>query len=190
MKNSERLLAAAAMAVVGVAGGWTYGVRPLVERWNTARERVATLQTGLDAARTLVGRKQQVESDRAAVLTALTPPEALDDEGRGAAIPGFLEHLRRLTSDAGFQPGSLRYVRSDAFESYAELRFELRARAPLRQLQTFLVKMAASEWYLRVHALALQPRDDGTVEADVSLVGLATQDALEVEDKPGTRRPR
>jgi hypothetical protein len=102
--------------------------------------------------------------------------KALEDPAGGSPIPSFLDHVQSLSDAAGFKPMSLRYVRQDKYEAYSELRFELKARAPLSQLQDFLVKMTASVYYLRVHAITLNPRDDGTVEAEFSLVGLATKE--------------
>ena len=181
--KNEKVLALVAGAVVIVAIGWTYLLRPTVERWNEARERVSRLQDQLDQAETLVARRNALEAEKSAIERALTPP----DNGSGAASVAFYERLRILTEASGFKPVSLRHLRTDAFDAYAELRFELKVRAPLRQLEDFLVRMAASEWYLRAHAISLAPRDDGQVEADLSLVGLATQDALDPEDRPGSK---
>jgi len=158
--------------VIGLALGWTYFVKPTIDRWREANDHTASLEDQLEKAESLVNRRTSIEAERAAIERRLEPD---DPTGAGSAIPAFLEHVQSLSEAAGFHPATLRYVRSDKYDAYAELRFELKARAPLKQLQDFLVRMAASTWYLRVQALSLNPREDGTIEAEFSLVGLVTK---------------
>jgi Tfp pilus assembly protein PilO len=170
VKKSEQVLALASSGIIAVAIGWAYALKPTIDRWREASDKVATLEDTLTKEVALVARRSAIEADRAAI------EKALEDPAGGSPIPSFLDHVQSLSDAAGFKPMSLRYVRQDKYEAYSELRFELKARAPLSQLQDFLVKMTASVYYLRVHAITLNPRDDGTVEAEFSLVGLATKE--------------
>lgn len=191
MNRRETVMAGATGFVVVSALAWTLVARPTIERYRDARDRVEQLHVDLEKANALVKRKSELLGERAAIDRALSQDDALNGVAiqKGAALDAFLEHIRSLTKAAGFEAKELKYVRAEVLDSYAELRFELRARAPLKQIQDFLVRMASSDWYLRAQALQVQPREDGTIEVDFSLVGLASQDALEDADFPGGRRP-
>jgi hypothetical protein len=193
MKQSEKTLAVATATVLVLALGWLYVVQPLVKRWTDARDRVETLERSLEKSKALVDRRDAVEAERAAIDRALAPASPTDELERAflgsSVIPTFLEHIRSLSTAAGFPQGQTRIVaKPSVYEAYAELKFELKVRAPLKQIQDFLVRMAASEWYLRVQSLSVHPREDGTIEADITLLGLSTQDALEPEDRPDGKK--
>lgn len=195
MKQSEKVLAGITVAIVSSVGLWSYVAQPTIDRWRAASEREETLKDKLGRWQALVNRGDELRVERKAIDDALRPP--LDELGAsnvgagasGDAIAGFLSHLTSLTAAAGINPSTLRYVRSDPFDAFAELRFELKARAPLKQVHDFLVRMAASDWFLRVQSLSIVPRESGDVEADMSLVALASADALgEQEHADRSRR--
>ncbi len=189
MNQREMVMAAATGAIVVTALGWTFVVRPTIERWTTARDRVETLREQAAKAASLVARKGELESEQARIRHVLGADAATSDLNfRNSAHDAFLEHLDELTKAAGFSAADLKYVRTEALESYAELRFELRARAPLKQIVDFLVRMTAGESYLRVQAITIQPKDGGQVEADLSLVGLVSQDVLDESELPPSAR--
>lgn len=195
MKQSEKVLAGLTAGIIASVGLWSWVVQPTIERWRAATEREESLQEKLGRWHTLVQRSPEIRGERQAVDIALTPPadETADPtNGGGDAIAGFLSHLASLTDAAGFKPSTLRYVRAEGFEPYAELRFELKAKAPLARIHDFLVKMTASDWYLRAQSLSITPQSNGEVEADMSLVALAKADSVETVEvkKPGARNQR
>jgi hypothetical protein len=185
LKQSEKVLAAVTGVVVSTVVVWSFVVQPTIRSWRDVAEKDDTVRDKLARWKELLGRESRLRADRDAIEVALTPP---DDGGAGSSAPGaaeagFLEHLRGLTDAAGLKPKDLSYVQTHAFDAYAELRFALKARAPLKPIQDFLVRMAASPWYLRVESLTISPRDGGEVEADMSLIALANKDALEPEER-------
>ena len=96
----------------------------------------------------------------------------------------ILKHLEEVGTEARFSPSSLRYLRADLLDegsAYAELRFELRAQATAKQLQSFLVRLAASPRHVRVVALSLVPKkkNDEQLDVNLTLVALASRVALD-----------
>lgn len=183
MNSREMAMAGATGAIVACAFGWTFVIRPTMDRWTSARDHRDALLDQASKAKELVERKNQIESDRRVIS------ERLGVEGdslfptRGVAIADFVDHLNNLSKAAGFTPRDLKFVRAEQLDAYAEFRFDLRARAPLRQLVDFLVRMRASERYLRVQAMQIQPKEGGEVEADLSLVALVSQDVLDDSER-------
>lgn len=188
MNSREMAIAAATGVVVTAVLGWTFVVRPTMDRWTAARDKRDALHDQVDKAKALVKRKDELTAERQRIDRVLGADAVPVVPGFGAqggtAVFAFLEHLHHLTKSAGFAPRDLKFVRAEALDAYAELRFELRARAPLKQIVDFLVRMTASESYLRVHAMQLAPKEGGEVEADLSLVGLVSQDALDESELP------
>jgi len=192
VNQREMVMAAATGAIVVTALGWTFVVRPTIDRWTTARDRVETLREQASKAKTLLGRKAELETERARISHVLGADAVLTaadfSNPRNSAHEAFLDHLDELTKASGFSAADLKYVRTEAYDAYAELRFELRARAPLGKITDFLVRMTAGEAYLRVQAITIQPKDGGQVEADLSLVGLVSQDVLDESELPPSAR--
>ncbi|MEZ0228138.1 MAG: hypothetical protein ACAI25_05900 [Planctomycetota bacterium] len=188
MNSREMLMAGATGAVVVCALGWTFVVRPTMERWSLAKGKRDTLLEQVDKAKALLKREGELKAERQRIDRVLGADAVPVSVGltpqSGTAVFAFLERLHDLTKSAGFAPRELKFVRAEALDAYAELRFELKARAPIQKVVDFLVRMTASESYLRVHAIQMQPKEGGEVEADLSLVGLVSQDALDESERP------
>jgi len=197
VNTREMVMAGATGIIVASALGWTFVIRPTIDSWREANDRIATLQEQKEKAIALIKRKGDLQAERNKIDSALSTS---DDYALVPRAPGetwdanavFLEHLRDLLGSANLPPPDLRSVRADPYDAYAELHYELRTRAHLRELKDFLVKMTASEAYIRVQAFQIQPQLDGRIEVSMSLVGLANQDALEEDQIPKTpgRRPK
>jgi hypothetical protein len=189
VNTREIAIASVTGAVVVSALGWTLVIRPTIEGWRESHERAATAQDQLDKANSLIKRKGELRAERDTIERAIQPTEPPAGQAPlelWDADAAFLEHLRDLTSAAGIPNDAiqdLRSVRAEPYDAYAEIHYELRAHATLKQIEEFLVRMTASEWYLRVSGIQIQPRTDSTVEVDMSLVGLASQDVLEDSEK-------
>ncbi len=187
MNSREIAMASVTGAIVVSALGWTMVVRPTIEGWREAHERADTAQDQLDKAHALLKRKGELRAERDAIEHSIQPTDAPPGrEEAWDADAAFLEHLRDLVAAAGISKESiqdLRSVRAEPYDAYAEIHYELRVHASLKEIEQFLVRMTASEWYLRVQGIQIQPRTDNTVECDMSLVGLASQDVLEDSER-------
>ena len=175
MNVRERALAIATTAVVVVGAGWTYALSPALDRWREADTRVEKLAADKAACEELLERAPALREERRAIELAIAP-----QGGPSEAIPGFLDRVRALGEAAGIRPSTLRYLRADKVENaFAELRFELRTQAPLKQVQDFLVRLAGAGQPVRIASLTIAPQPDGTVDADLALVALAPLEAAE-----------
>src|SRR5262249_33567795 len=148
----------------------------------------------IERANALINKKSDLQSQRNRIDHVLSNGELFMTPTIAIAI--FDEHLRDLLASAGLALTEIRTVRTDPYDAYAELHFELRAKARISQIKDFMVRMTASDWYLRVQAIQITPQHDNqTVEVTMSLAGLATQDALEEDqrkeaEKAAKGRPR
>jgi Tfp pilus assembly protein PilO len=176
------VMAGATSILVAGALGWTFVLRPTIESYREARDKVTQLQDQIERAKALIKRKPELQSERNRIEHSLAGDELVLSPT--IAVTMFDEHLRVLLEQAGLALSEIRTVRTDPYDAYAELHIELRAKAPLRQIKDFMVRMTASEWYLRVQAIQITPQHDNqTVEVTMSLLGLATQDALEEDQR-------
>jgi hypothetical protein len=191
VKQSGIVLSIVTAAVVGSFGLWSWVVQPTIAEWREATEHEDTLKDKLQRYQALVNKAPELRAERAKIAGNMNavpsdePTSAGDAQNAaGDAIAGFLSHLKSLTDAAGFQASNLHYVRAEPFDAYSELRFEMKAKAPLAKIHDFLVKMTASDYYLRVQSLAITPQSGNEVEADMSLVALANADAVEAPETP------
>jgi hypothetical protein len=168
----ERAIAIATAAIVSTVLLWVVVLSPALESYKASGERVDSLTDALRASQDLLSRKPTLVEQRRALDLALAPPGAPTQ-----AIPEFLDRIKSLSEAAGLRPTTLRYLRAEKYETaFSELRFELRATASLKQLEDFLVRLAADGKYVRVASLSVTPQPnekDATVTADLSLVALA-----------------
>jgi len=186
VNQRETALAATTGAILASVLGYTVVVKPTYERWSNARARVEQLQSDLEKANALVKRKNELTDEREKIETLIAPTDAGKPLVGPDAIALFLDHLDSLQAAAqlGQYVSNIQYVHTEIYDAFAELQFEMRARAPLKLIQDFLVRMRTGPSYLRAQAVRIQPRDDGTVEADISLIGLTTWDALDPDKRP------
>ncbi len=187
MNQRETALAATTGAILASVLGYTLIVKPTYERWENAHSRVDQLASDLEKANALVKRKTELTDERDKIETTIAPTDQFGNPLKGPdAVAVFLDHLDSLqaASQLSQYVSNIQYVHTEIFDAYAELQFEMRARAPLKLIQDFLVRMRTGPSYLRAQAVRIQPRDDGTVEADISLVGLTTWDALDSDKRP------
>jgi hypothetical protein len=183
----ERTLALVTGIVLGVGGAYGLLLEPAWTRWQEADEQALLLEDAVAREREQAASLDRVRAER----------EALEDRLGGLAsgqalVPAFLAHVRALTRQAGFEPGTLRSLGArplvedgkrparDEVAPFAELSFELRARTTLERLTDFLVRLAAGDKPVRVAGLSLTPRQGATdLEVEVTLVALAPREALD-----------
>ncbi|RMG19112.1 MAG: hypothetical protein D6731_00260 [Planctomycetota bacterium] len=173
----ERRLAVATLAVVLLAGFVSLFVEPAWRRWTLASGQLAALEEANRRARAQGERLPALREELFRLEEGLLPPA-------GVTLQAWiLRHLESLGAEAEFEPSSLRYLRADPLgeSPYAELRFDLRARASAEQLQEFLLRLAASPRQVRVASLKLTPsaRDPEVLDVALTLVALAPQVALD-----------
>src|SRR5262249_3315518 len=84
VKKSEQALTIATAVVLGIAAGWTWVAKPLIEDYTNARDRVERAQDQLARAQEILKRRKEVESERASILGALAQD--------GEPIAAFLNH--------------------------------------------------------------------------------------------------
>ncbi len=197
MNSREMVIAGATGILVAGALGWTFVLKPTIESYRDARDKVAQLEDQIERANALIKRKGELQAERNRIEHLLAGDEIFP-QSPSVIITMFDEHIKDLLASAGgLALSEIRTVRTDPYDAYAELHYELRTKAPIRQIKDFLVKMTASDWYLRVQAIQIQPQHDNqTIEVTMSLVGLATQDALEDDQRKeaakeaASRRPK
>lgn len=194
MNARERVLGGITAAVLGVAGVYSLLLEPAWTRWTEADQQARVLESALLRERAQADGLERVRGERAALDARLRPADA-------DPATAFVAHARALTREAGFEPGTLRFLGArpltddtkrrgprDEAAPFAELSFELRARTTLEKLTDFLVRLAASERPVRVAALGLTPRPGSAdLEVDLSLVALAPADVVEQTRKAGRR---
>lgn len=195
MNQRERRIATVTGVVVGLGLLWTQGIDPALAAYRAEGERLESLRTLVQRERELCESLEQKREQRATLAERLSP--AHTDGSESGAAAGFASFLRGLSRAAGFEPGSLRFVRAQALADatplapgqpprpspFAELRFELRARTQLGALQKFMIQLAAAERPVRVVALGVTPRTDSSTDLDVdlTLLALAPREALREE---------
>lgn len=193
MNQRERRIATLTGAVLGLGLLWTQAIDPALAAFQAEGERLEGLRTLVGRERELCEQLEQKRQERAALAERLAPDT---DGAEAGAAAGFAAFVRGLSRAAGFEPGSLRFVRAQALAEaapqapgkppaaspFAELRFELRARTSLGALQKFLVQLTAAERPVRVVAMGVAPRSDSTdLDVDLTLLALAPREALREE---------
>lgn len=187
LNRREQVLGALTLGVVVLGLLWSQIVEPTWKQLSSADEQVYGFEQSIVRDEIRQRKLARLQTERAALDDNLRPPEG------AAMIPWFIAHLRALSQEAKFTPSSLRYLRASPLGAtgetpapYAELRFELKAQATSAQLQSFLVRLAASPRHARVVGLSLVPvRASDKLDVHVTLVALASSDAL--EDEEGSR---
>lgn len=181
LNQRERILGIATATVLAVGAVWSELVEPTWDRWSQQDEERFVLEQAVARDRALRAELSAIGAERRELDTNLRPPEST------GLVPWFIEHVRDVASQTKFAPTSLRYLRMDPVgtaASYAELRFELRARATTEELQAFLVRLAASKRHVRVVALSVAPRkNSNSIEVDMTLAALAPGDVLPRKDE-------
>lgn len=189
LNRREQILGILTLGVVVIGLLWSQVARPTWDQLVSANEEVYGLEKSIVRDEIRERRLARLETERLVLDDSLRPPEG------EAMIPWFIAHLRALGQDAKFTPSSLRYLRasplgapvsglSEGRAPFAELRFELKAEATPAQLQSFLVRLAASPRHARVVGLSLVPRRASQkLDVHVTLLALASSDALEDEER-------
>jgi hypothetical protein len=179
MKQREKALAIATAAVLILGLLWTQVLSPRLEEWRTTGENLERLEDQKRNSDDLLRRAPSITEERRSLELALVQGGGAND-----AIPAFLDRVRALSEAAGFRPTKLDYQRSDRYENaFAELKFEMTARAPLKQIEDFLVRLAGEGQFVHVSSLTITPMNDGSIRADLGLVTLAPLAAAD-EGKP------
>jgi hypothetical protein len=172
--REKQLAIATAIFLIG-GGLWTQIVEPAYVTLSKQGDDLYGLERMVQSDREASAKLREVGAARRELAASLQPPEGQ------ALVPWFIAHLRDVASDASFAASSLRFLRTESIGegTFAELRFELRARCSSTELQAFLVRLAASNRHVRVVALGVTPRKSGdSLDIDMTLAALASPDAL------------
>ncbi len=180
LNSREQILGAATLSVVVVAVLWTQAIEPMWKSLKSSEEQVSLLAESVVRDEIRERKLVRLKAERQELEATLMPPEG------EALVPFLIGHLRELTQDAKLTTKSLRYLRpsplggtTDDDAPYAELRFELKARATSEELQSFLVRLAASPQHVRAVSMRLAPRKrSDKLDVDLTLVALASSRAL------------
>src|SRR5262249_7857276 len=137
MKQRERALAIATGAVLVLGLLWMQVLSPKMEEWRTTGESLEHLEDQKHNSDDLLRRAPSIQEERHALELALVQGGGAND-----AIPAFLDRVRALSEAAGFRPTKLDYERADRVENaFGELKFQMSAKATLKQIEDFLVRL-------------------------------------------------
>lgn len=196
MNARERTLGIATLVVVGGGALWLMLVEPAWKQVESLDEQVRTLEKAVERERSAKDSVSRLKAEREALDLRLEPPP-----GQGA-VPWFLDYVRGLTADAGFEPTNLRFIGArpilpagaaeagsrrnaePAAAAFAELGFELQAKVTLERLQSFLVKLVGSDRPVRVTSVSLLPKTGSSdLEVNLSLAALAPRGMLDERER-------
>jgi hypothetical protein len=183
LQPRERRMAIVTGVIVVAGLLWSQAIEPTYVSWSEQAEHLSNLEQLASRDREASAKLRALGAERRELDDGLKPPAGQ------ALVPWFIAHLRDVASDASFKASSLRYLRTEPIgkETFAEVRFELRARSSSKELQAFLVRLAASPRHVRVVALGVSPRKSGdSLDIDMTVAALASPDALD-ERSGGSR---
>lgn len=181
MNQREKRLAIATGLVLGGAFMFLQVLEPAWKRHEEQQEQRELVESALERERMLSSRIKTLIKRRQELEASLSPGEG------ESLLPWLMGHVRELAQAAGFQPSSLRFVSAQPLDGpaakdagpWTELKLELRVKTSAKELQEFLIRLAASERHLRVRALSMTPDKKGDqVETTILLLALAPREAV------------
>lgn len=171
----HKILLLAALVLVGSGCYGFFSLLPNLERIQSLREEISTLESSIMTNRRLASRLPEIEQQTAvreyemAVAKRLLPEDAEERESLLAAI-------ERLGMDVGvefllFQPGG-----EVARDFYASREVQLRMRGEFHNLMMFFDRMARLDRLISLDRLNLQP----TIAAEAGSVILNAESVIQV----------
>ena len=180
MNQREKRLSIATVVILG--GGFLFSqvVDPGLKRYQEQQDQQELVESALERERMLSSRIGTLIKRRQELEATLAPAEG------ESLLPWLMGHIRELAQEAGFKPSSLRFVSAQALDGpgkdegpFVELKLELRVKTSPKELQEFLIRLAASPRHLRVRALSMTPDKKGDqVETTILLLALAPREAV------------
>lgn len=175
LQPREKRLALVTGAILIGGALWTQVVEPAYVALTKQGDDLYGLERMVESDREASSKLRELGAARRELEASMRPPEGQ------ALVPWFIAHLRDVANEASFSASSLRFLRTESIGegTFAELRFELRARCSSTELQAFLIRLSASTRHVRVVALGITPRKSGdSLDIDMTLAALAAPDAL------------
>lgn len=175
LSKIHKIFLLAALVLIGCGSYGFFSLLPNLERIQSLREEISTLESSIMTNRRLASRLPEIEQQTAvreyelAVAKRLLPEDA---EGRER----LLAAIERLGMDVGvefllFQPGG-----EVAHDFYASREVQLRMRGEFHNLMTFFDRMARLDRLVSLDRLNLQP----TIAAEAGSVILNAESAIQV----------
>ncbi len=158
---------------------WTQIAEPAYKTLTQQGDDLYGLERLVNSDREASSKLRSLGAARRELEDSLRPPEGQ------TLVYWLIAHLRDVAGDASFSASSLRFLRTEPLGegTFAELRFEVRGRSSAKELQAFLIGLAASNRHVRVVALGVTPRRSGdSLDIDMTLAALASSDALETAE--------